>query len=459
MTTALCEPVAVPIVNDVLGNVVAWGRKSTADRTNTIAALALILFCPLLLFANWNTLEKYDASFQKAMIAAHDYPVEFARSLTPSITWNEAMGYAAWLYWQQTLYSYLPGKQCTGQLTPGGHALKYITNGLLSWTITHATFVALAWYSWIDPAIIAKHWEGLLVAGNTYGFVLAILVQLKGYYSPTFLEDCKLSGSLLFDFWGGVELNPRIGDLDLKFFHNGRPGIIAWSLINLSWACYQYQSLGYVSQPMIVLNLLQAIYILDFFCNEAWYTHTVDISHDHFGFMLAWGDTAFLPAFYTLQAQYLARQSGLKSPLYTWTLLFVGVAAYVVFRAANAQRHRVRRQYIEGVKAPTVWGRPAELIHCDYVTSDGKRHQTILLASGWWGTARHVNYAADLVQAWCMCAVCGFDHILPWFYFLYMAILLYHRSIRDDRRCRKKYGEKWAEYCARVPYRIVPGIY
>lgn len=266
MTTALCEPVAVPIVNDVLGNVVAWGRKSTADRTNTIAALALILFCPLLLFANWNTLEKYDASFQKAMIAAHDYPVEFARSLIPSITWNEAMGYAAWLYWQQTLYSYLPGKQCTGQLTPGGHALKYvransverhptnmwrlrryITNGLLSWTITHATFVALAWYSWIDPAIIAKHWEGLLVAGNTYGFVLAILVQLKGYYSPTFLEDCKLSGkhalfpdidhmltsigSLLFDFWGGVELNPRIGDLDLKFFHNGRPGIIAWSLM------------------------------------------------------------------------------------------------------------------------------------------------------------------------------------------------------------------------------------
>jgi 7-dehydrocholesterol reductase len=154
---------------------------------------------------------------------------------------------------------------------------------------------------------------------------------------------------------------------------------------------------------MIVLNMLQAIYILDFFCNEAWYTHTVDISHDHFGFMLAWGDTAFLPAFYTLQAQYLARKPGLESPLYTWTLLFVGVAAYVVFRAANAQRHRVRRQYAEGTTTPVVWGQPAALVHCNYVTSDGKRHQTILLASGWWGAARHVNYAADLVQAWCMC--------------------------------------------------------
>jgi 7-dehydrocholesterol reductase len=124
---------------------------------------------------------------------------------------------------------------------------RYTTNGLLAWTITHASFVALAWYGWIDPAIIAKHWGGLLVASNAYGFALAILVQLKGYYSPTFLVDCKLSGqyapslaidhvltsvgSLVFDFWGGVELNPRIGNLDLKFFHNGRPGIVAWSLM------------------------------------------------------------------------------------------------------------------------------------------------------------------------------------------------------------------------------------
>jgi 7-dehydrocholesterol reductase len=124
MTTLLCEPAAAPIADNVIGNVVSWGRKSTADRTNTIVALTLILFCPVLLFVNWNTLEEHDASFQDAMATARDYSVEFARSLIPSITRNEAMGYAAWLLWQQALYSYLPGKQCTGQLTPGGHALR-----------------------------------------------------------------------------------------------------------------------------------------------------------------------------------------------------------------------------------------------------------------------------------------------------------------------------------------------
>lgn len=39
-------------------------------------------------------------------------------------------------------------------------------------------------------------------------------------------------GSYIYDFYMGIELNPRIGDLgDFKLFTNGRPGIIAWTLI------------------------------------------------------------------------------------------------------------------------------------------------------------------------------------------------------------------------------------
>jgi 7-dehydrocholesterol reductase len=154
---------------------------------------------------------------------------------------------------------------------------------------------------------------------------------------------------------------------------------------------------------MAVLIILQTLYVVDFFCNEAWYTHTVDISHDHFGFMLAWGDTAFLPAFYTLQAQYLSRHEGVTSPAHNLALLGLGVTSYVAFRAANHQRHRVRRQFIAGVSTPMVWNRPATLVHCRYLTANGEEHQTVLLASGWWGMARHSNYLADLIQAGCMC--------------------------------------------------------
>ena len=60
--------------------------------------------------------------------------------------------------------------------------------------------------------------------------------RLQTYWFVYFSQRLSLPeltgiGSWVFDFWGGVELNPRIGTLDLKFFHNGRPGIIAWSLM------------------------------------------------------------------------------------------------------------------------------------------------------------------------------------------------------------------------------------
>lgn len=51
--------------------------------------------------------------------------------------------------------------------------------------------------------------------------------------------------------------------------------------------------------------------------------------------------------------------------------------------------------------------------------------------------------------------------------FLYAGFLTFYvldyfisRQRDDDRLCAEKYGaEKWAEYQARVKYRIIPGIY
>jgi 7-dehydrocholesterol reductase len=53
----------------------------------------------------------------------------------------------------------------------------------------------------------------------------------------------------------------------------------------------------------------------------------------------------------------------------------------------------------------------------------------------------------------------GFTHFVPWFYVVYLAILLADRATRDDRRCRRKYGSAWEAYCQRVPWKIIPGIY
>jgi 7-dehydrocholesterol reductase len=76
---------------------------------------------------------------------------------------------------------------------------------------------------------------------------------------------------------------------------------------DLSFTTYQYQIHGYLTNSIIVADILHAIYVLDFFINEDWCLRTIDICHDHFGFYLAWGSVVWLPSMYILQTQYLAR--------------------------------------------------------------------------------------------------------------------------------------------------------
>lgn len=56
----------------------------------------------------------------------------------------------------------------------------------------------------------------------------------------------------------GIEFNPRVGRwFDFKLFFNGRPGIVAWTLINLSFAAKQRELHGHVTNSMILVNVLQ----------------------------------------------------------------------------------------------------------------------------------------------------------------------------------------------------------
>jgi 7-dehydrocholesterol reductase len=96
---------------------------------------------------------------------------------------------------------------------------------------------------------------------------------------------------------------------------------------------------------------------------------------------------------------------------------------------------------------------------CAYVTKDGQKRESALLLSGWWGWARHMNYTGDLLLTLAFSMACGFEYLFPYFYLVYLTILLVHRCFRDEQRCREKYGEQWTEYCRLVPYRFIPYIW
>lgn len=436
----------------------SWSyKKKEIDWATNLGAVGLMTAAPAYTCVSWVALEYFGGSITDtvASLVSHG-PIRFAENFFPGASIKVFIGYALWLLLQAFFYGFLPGPTCYGQRTPGGHLLSYCCNGLLAWVVTHALYVVGSLCGILDPALMARHWEGLFVAVNFYGFFLAFICYWKGLIAPSFAEDRRISDSWIYDYITGVELNPRFGEYwDFKFFHNGRPGIVAWTLIDISWAAYQYQTWGYVTKSMMLVILFHSIYVVDFFYNEDWYTRTLDISHDHFGFLLAWGDTTFLPTMYTLQAQYLARYPTHLSTMQTLALLALDIGGYAMFRSANHQRDIVRGN--DGnVK---IWGKPAEFIRCKYRTDDGKEHNSLLLTSGWWGITRHANYLADLMQAFAMCATCGFTHILPWFYFCFLFGLLVHRAGRDEQRCLAKYGKHWEKYCELVPYILIPGAY
>jgi len=383
---------------------------------------------------------------------------EYLYRRTPGIKLEAVVVYFLWNTLQVALYMVVPGKDGLGQPTPSGRVLKYNCNGLNCWIITHILILASVKFGLFRGSILYDNWLSILILANIAGLGLTIFAYVKALKSPSHVEDCRFSGSFFYDLFMGVEHNPRYGDFDFKLFFNGRPGILAWTLINLTCVAKQYERYGYVSNAMVIINLLHAIYILDFFVHEEWYLRTIDIAHDHFGFYLAWGDLVWLPFTYTLQAFYLVQHPDNLSTLQASAILIIGFGGYAIFRLANNQKDQFRKDMAEFGDA-IVWGKPATYVAAVYKTHEGQIRHSPLLTSGWWGLARHFNYFGDLLGCLAYSLTCGTHNLLPWFYLIYMTILLTHRVFRDHVRCKEKYGKFWDEYCREVPYKIVPYIF
>ena len=201
----------------------AWGRESTASWHHTIGALFLVTASVLLVHLNWTALEYCGGSLMSALqLTCSKSVFQVYSSHFPVPSTAGFLGYVAWIFFQALLYYYLPGKLCFGQRTPGGHLLSYTANGVMAWAVTHILYLATSASGLVDPALIAKHWQGLFVAANVYGFLMAAFAQLKAYVAPSFQEDVKFTGILpqapirivnpadccqgswIFDFWAGV---------------------------------------------------------------------------------------------------------------------------------------------------------------------------------------------------------------------------------------------------------------
>jgi delta14-sterol reductase len=338
----------------------------------------------------------------------------------------------------------------------------------------------------------------ILTANILIAYALATFVYVRSFsVKPGNTEKRELaagghSGNMLYDWFIGRELNPRVtiplfGEIDIKEFMELRPGMLGWVILDLTFIARQFRTYGYVTDSILLITAFQTLYVFDSWWMESAVLTTMDITTDGFGLMLAFGDLVWVPFIFSLQARYLAVYPKSLGPWGTAGVLAVLVTGYSIFRGANNQKNRFRTDPNDP--------RVAHLKHIE--TKSGSK----LLVSGWWGTARHINYTGDWIQSWAYClptgiagylinhssvaptsgqsaadgsfvysgpsvytevvpgAAKGWGMIVTYLYVLYFAVLLVHREMRDEEKCIRKYGEDWKRYREIVKYRIIPGIY
>ncbi|XP_003971109.1 delta(14)-sterol reductase [Takifugu rubripes] len=350
-----------------------------------------------------------------------------------------------WISLHVVLYFMPLGKVSEGLVLRDGKRLKYPINGFHSLCISCALLLLLMGLG----AQLGSVFDLLLplaMCSIALSFLLSIYLYIRSFWAPSHaLALGGNTGNPLYDFFIGRELNPRVGNFDLKYFCELRPGLIGWVVVNLGMLMKEVELRGSPSLAMILVNSFQLLYVADALWNEEAVLTTMDIVHDGFGFMLVFGDLAWVPFTYSLQAAFLVVHPQTLSFLGAACIIALNGIGYYIFRKSNSQKNQFRRD----PSHPSV--ARLETI----ATATGKR----LLVSGWWGLVRHPNYLGDLLMALAWSLPCGFSHLLPYFYIIYFTILLIHREDRDERQCRAKYGLAWDTYCRRVPYRIFPYIY
>ena len=276
--------------------------------------------------------------------------------------------------------AFAPGPTVLGSELPDGSKLKYKLNGFTTFLTCISIFAWTTYHHGIGMFLwIADHYFGLATSAMTIAGAMSTLLYFYSYRSDkVIVAEGGNSGYPHYDFWIGRELNPRILGLDLKFICELRPGLFGWIVLNTSLMAKQYSLHGSVSNSMVLVYLGQFYYVFDAIWNERAILTTMDITTDGFGFMLVFGDLAWVPFIYTLQTKYLAYFPVNLTSIQLGILVAMNLFGIYVFRASNGEKDRFRRNPDD----PSV-------SHLKYMkTESGSK----LLISGWWGMARKINY-------------------------------------------------------------------
>ena len=341
----------------------------------------------------------------------------------------------------------LPGKWVPGYVInpQTGEPRKYRLNGILVFAVA-----VIVWA--FELTGMPRDWfyrsSIYAVAGGT---VFTTIFAIIAVFSQ---PQGKIKNPLLA-LWDGraQEMSFFNNRFDVKMYFYVVGGTML-ALNALSGAAYNYELFGENFNPGVFLYAaFYTYYILDYFIFERVQLYTYDLIHEGIGFKLFWGGLVVYGWLFILP---LWGMAAYPSPGFSsaWTYVWlIGTTVLFLFgwgisRGANMQKYTFKR-----------WPdrKFLGLIEPEYIQAGDRK----ILCSGFWGAARHFNYLGEGFLGLSIALAFGyFTNPWAWTYFVFVVTFFTFRQRFDDAYCAEKYGaEKWAEYQARVKYRIFPGIY
>ncbi|MXZ35841.1 MAG: ergosterol biosynthesis protein [Acidobacteria bacterium] len=341
----------------------------------------------------------------------------------------------------------LPGKRVPGYVInpETGKPRNYRLNGILVFAIA-----LIVWA--LELTGMSREWfYRSSIHAVVGGTVFTIIFTFLTVFSQ---PQGKVRNPILALWFGRVQelsfFNERF-DVKMYFYVVGGTML---SLNALSGAVCHYELFGQDSNPGVFLfAAFFTFYVLDYFIFERVQLYTYDVIHENLGFKMFWGGLMVYGWLFILPLWgMVAYPSPGFSPAWTgvWLIGTAGLflLGWAISRGTNMQKYTFKRwperKFLGLIEPETI--------------EAGDRK---ILCSGFWGVARHFNYMGEGFMALSIALAFGyFTNPWAWTYFVFIGLQFIFRQRDDDRWCAEKYGaDKWAEYQARVKYRIIPGVY
>lgn len=232
------------------------GATDEFEFGGSLGAASLMIGFPLLMWYMWIGATYYDG--QIPLPEEGQSWADFGRHLTGLVYEGAYPTAKAWaIYWiffvfEALMYCYMPGVLSYGRRLnhEGGKRLPYYCSAYTSFYTTIAVATALHFTGVFPLYTLIDEFGSIMTVAILSGFINSFIVYVQAIVRG---RTHRLTGSPIYDFFVGVELNPRIGILDFKMFYEVRIPWFILFLITSSVAARQYERYGYVSAEVVFL--------------------------------------------------------------------------------------------------------------------------------------------------------------------------------------------------------------